>query len=65
MSKLHEAVNAVPTWLNWVTIAGSAVLSWVQPIAGVVAIVWGCLQIYLAVERRWMWRNGRERRRQS
>ena len=38
---------------NWAAIAGSAVLAWVQPIAGVIAIVWGLLQIYLAVEKRW------------
>lgn len=53
MSRVQQVADAVPTWANWVLIAGSAALAWLQPIAAVVAIVWGCLQIYLAVERRW------------
>lgn len=39
--------------VNWVLILGSAALAWLQPVAAVVAIVWGLLQIYLAVEKRW------------
>lgn len=45
--------DATPSWVNWFGIIGTAVLSWVQPIAGLVAITWGLLQIYLAVEKRW------------
>lgn len=36
----------VPAWLHWLGIVGTAALSWVQPIAGLVAIVWGSCQIY-------------------
>lgn len=39
--------------LNWFIILGSAAASWLAPIASLVAIVWGGLQIYLAVEKRW------------
>src|SRR5689334_6243177 len=35
-----------PSWLHWLGIVGTALLSWVQPLAGLVAIVWGSLQIY-------------------
>lgn len=51
--QVHQAADATPTWANVVVIVGSAVASWVQPIAGVVAILWGLLQIYLAIEKRW------------
>ena len=40
---LHEQT---PLWVNQVIIVGGAVLSWAAPIASLVAIVWGCLQIY-------------------
>ena len=40
---LHEQT---PAWANWVAIAGAAALSWLAPVASLVAIVWGCLQIY-------------------
>lgn len=43
-----------PAWLNWLLIGGSAVASWLAPIASLVAIVWGCLQIYgWIVNRGW------------
>ena len=51
--QVQHAADATPTWANVVVIVGSAVASWVQPIAGVVAILWGLLQIYLAIEKRW------------
>jgi hypothetical protein len=38
---------------NWWIILGSAAASWLAPIASLVAIFWGVLQIYLAVEKRW------------
>ena len=44
--------------LNWLVIGASAALSWLAPLASLVAIVLGCLQIYLAVEKRWF-RKGR------
>lgn len=39
--------------INWFVIAGSAAASWLAPVASLVAIVWGGLQIYLACEKRW------------
>lgn len=53
---LHENT---PAWMNWLLIGGSAVASWVQPIAGVVAILWGCLQIYSWIVNRGWRRKGR------
>jgi hypothetical protein len=50
---IQSAAESTPGWLNWVVVVGSAALSWLQPIAAVVAILWGGLQIYLAVEKRW------------
>lgn len=55
--QIQHAVNDTPAWLNWLTIVGSAAVSFIQPIAGVVAIVWGCLQIYGWFEKR---RKGRK-----
>ena len=49
---VQRTVEAHPA-ANWLVILGSAVAAWIQPVAGVVAIVWGGLQIYLAVEKRW------------
>ncbi len=42
----QQLVDATPKWVNWTIIMGSAALSWIQAIAGVVAIVWGSLQVY-------------------
>lgn len=53
MQQVQHAVDATPTWANWSIIVGSAAASWLAPIASLVAIVWGGLQIYLAIERRW------------
>lgn len=57
VQKVQAVADATPGWVNSWIIAGSAVLAWVQPIAGAVAIVWGGLQIYLAVEKRWFKRK--------
>jgi hypothetical protein len=51
--QVQQAAEATPSWLNWVVVVGSAALSWLQPLAAVVAILWGGLQIYLAIEKRW------------
>ena len=51
--QVQQFAEATPPWFNWVVVVGSAALSWLQPIAAIVAIVWGGLQIYLAVEKRW------------
>lgn len=57
IQKVQAVADATPNWVNWSVITSSAVLSWIQPIAGIVAILWGCLQIYLAVEKRWFRRK--------
>jgi hypothetical protein len=31
---------------NWLIVAGSAALAWIQPVAGIIAIALGGLQIY-------------------
>ena len=38
--------DSTPAWANWLAIVGGAVASWLAPIASLIAIVWGCLQIY-------------------
>ena len=52
---LHRVVNMAdqtPTWFNWLAIVGSAAISFLQPMASLVAIVWGCIQIYSWWEKR-------------
>jgi acyl-CoA hydrolase len=50
MSAIQQtAINLhdhTPAWANWLAIAGGALMSWLAPVASIVAIVWGCLQIY-------------------
>ena len=54
MQTIHDAVNNTPSWANWLIIAGGAVASWLAPIASLVAIVWGCLQIYgWLINKKW------------
>jgi hypothetical protein len=53
MSRIQHAAETVPGWANVVIIGGSWLLSWLQPLALFITIVWGGLQIYLAIERRW------------
>lgn len=49
----HALVES-PAWINWIVIGGGAALSWIQPIAGLVAIVWGSLQIWAwTINRKW------------
>jgi len=48
----NNFLDNIPSWMNWVAIVGTAALAWIQPVAGIVAIVWGCLQIYGWVEKR-------------
>lgn len=49
---MQQLYDGTPGWVNWLVIVGGAVASWLQPIASVVAIVWGCLQIYGWFEKR-------------
>ncbi len=50
--KVQELMDSAPAWAHWIGIVGTAALSWIQPLAGVVAILWGCLQIYGWFEKR-------------
>lgn len=43
--------------LNWLTIIGSAALAWLQPLAALVAIGWGCLQAYIAWQKYRHWKK--------
>lgn len=51
MSRVQQMVENTPTWANWVVITGTALLSWIQPIAGAVAILWGGIQIFTWVRK--------------
>lgn len=57
MTRIQEVADSAPAWLNWLAIVGSAALSFLQPIASLVAIVWGGLQIYGWFEKRRKRRN--------
>lgn len=63
MQTVQDAVNNTPTWANWVIIGGSAAASWLAPIASLVAIVWGCLQIYGWLEKRFRKTKTQRRRK--
>jgi hypothetical protein len=58
-AQIEHIADATPSWLNWIGIVGTAALSWIQPVAGVVAIIWGCLQIYTWLEKRYNDNNRR------
>jgi hypothetical protein len=45
-------VTDVPGWLNWLILAGSWAVSILQPLALLVTIIWGGLQIYGWFEKR-------------
>lgn len=62
MTKTQHAIDNTPSWVQWAGIVGTAALAWIQPLAGLVAIVWGLLQIYSWCEKRWH-RGPRDRRR--
>jgi hypothetical protein len=51
--KAQQLADATPAPVNWTVMLGSLAMSILQPLAATVAIVWGVLQIYLAVEKRW------------
>jgi hypothetical protein len=53
IQKAQAVADATPTWANAFILAGSWLVSFLQPLALFVTVVWGGLQIYLAVERRW------------
>ena len=46
--------DATPGWANWLIIVGGAAASWLAPVASLVAIIWGVLQIYgWFINRKW------------
>lgn len=45
--------DQTPAWLNVYVMVGGLILSFLQPLAALVTIAWGLLQIYLAIEKRW------------
>lgn len=55
IQKAAQFVNETPAAVNASVMLGSLLLSFLQPIAVVVTIVWGCLQIHGYVEKRWGW----------
>lgn len=50
----QQAIDSVPSWLNWFVIVGGAVLGFTQWLAAVVAVLWGGAQLYSwIVNKRW------------
>lgn len=64
MSRVQQVVDSAPAWVQWVGIVGTAALSWIQPVAGIVAIVWGCMQIWAGCKKKW-YTGSRDRRKQE
>jgi hypothetical protein len=59
---IQHVADSAPPWVNWTVIVGSAVASWLAPIASLVGIIWGGLQIYSWFEKRRCKRNSSKRR---
>jgi len=49
---LSTLTDGTPAWLNWLIIAGSWAVSFLQPLALLFTIVWTGLQIYSWFEKR-------------
>lgn len=49
---LARIADSTPAWANWLIIGGSWLVSFLQPIALLVTIIWGSLQIYGWFEKR-------------
>lgn len=56
---LAQLNEQTPAWVNWIIIAGGALVGWLSYIASFVAIVWGCMQIYGWIVNRGWRRKGR------
>ena len=53
-AQAQRIAEATPKWLDALVIGGSAAASWITPIAGIVAIVWGGMQCYTwIVNKQW------------
>jgi hypothetical protein len=48
----NEHINAAGNWLGIVGTAVATIAGWLPPIAALVSIVWGSLQIYSWFEKR-------------
>lgn len=58
--QIQQLQDSTPSWANWVVIVGGAAASWLAPIASLVAIVWGVLQIYgWIVNKGWRPKKGK------
>jgi heme exporter protein D len=49
---VQNVAETTPRWVDFIIIGGSAALSWLAPVASLVAIVWGCIQIFDWFEKR-------------
>lgn len=52
MSKVQQVIDNTPAWMQWFGILGSLVLSVLQPLAALAALVLACLNIYSWIEKR-------------
>lgn len=59
--KVQQLVDATPAPASWGIMIGSLIVSVLQPVAIVVTILWGALQIHGAVEKKFgrdfLWLN--------
>lgn len=46
MRGIQQIAEATPAWVNWTVIGGSWAMSFLQPLALLVTVIWGGLQIY-------------------
>lgn len=53
IGRLLHTLGDLPTPAHCAVLLGSWALSILQPLALVITIAWGGLQIYLAIEKRW------------
>lgn len=61
IQKAQEIVEATPAWANWLIVTGSAAASWLAPIASLVAIGWGCIQGYIAIQKYRHWKRTKDK----
>ncbi len=52
MSVVQTLHDHTPAWVNWLVIAGSWAVSFLQPLALILTIAWTALQIYGWFEKR-------------
>lgn len=64
-----DAIQQAPSTVSLPVMLGSLLLSVLQPVAVVITIAWGCLQIHGAVEKKWgrdfLWLNRLLRRKKG